>query len=253
MPAPSVATVRTMAGLRPLARLSMAETSRSTRSAPGWSALLMAKTSAISMMPALIACTSSPMPGTSTTTVTCARPAISTSSCPTPTVSMRTKSLPAASSRRAMSAGGAGQAAERAARGHGADEDAGVGVVLLHADAVAEDGAAGDAAARDRRPRSPPCCLPARSARASASTSVLLPAPGAPVMPDHHGPAVCGSSSSAASASGSRFSMPVAARASARASPSAIRRASSRISFSGVAARSRAAGSRSCPRRWCRA
>ena len=32
----------------------------------------MTKMSAISMMPALIACMSSPMPGTSTTTVTCA-------------------------------------------------------------------------------------------------------------------------------------------------------------------------------------
>jgi hypothetical protein len=42
--------------------------------------------------------------------------------------------------------GGAGEAAETAAGGHGADEDAGVGVVLLHADAVAEDGAAADAA-----------------------------------------------------------------------------------------------------------
>src|SRR5579885_1177829 len=59
--------------------------------------------SAISRMPALMACTSSPIPGTSTTTVTCARPAISISSCPTPTVSITTKSLPAASSRRAKS------------------------------------------------------------------------------------------------------------------------------------------------------
>src|ERR1035438_2822761 len=50
----------------------------------------MTKTSAISMMPALMACTSSPMPGTRTTTVTPASLAISTSSWPTPTVSMRT-------------------------------------------------------------------------------------------------------------------------------------------------------------------
>ena len=56
-------------------------------SAPGRSALLMTNTSAISIMPALIACTSSPSPGTSTTTVTSASRAISTSSCPTPTVS----------------------------------------------------------------------------------------------------------------------------------------------------------------------
>ena len=38
--------------------------------------------------------------------------------------------------------GGWGKAAEMAAGGHGADEDAGVRVVLQHADAVAEDGAA---------------------------------------------------------------------------------------------------------------
>ena len=76
--------------------------------------------------------------------------------------------------------GGAGQAADGAARGHGADEDAGIGVVLLHADAVAQDGAAGDAAAgvhgedRDglpllaqlRAPARPPACsCPRRAGR----------------------------------------------------------------------------------------
>ena len=39
--------------------------------------------------------------------------------------------------------GGAGQSTERAARGHAADVDAGVGKVVLHADAVAENRAAG--------------------------------------------------------------------------------------------------------------
>ncbi len=70
----SVATVRTMRR-----RAASGEAEHGLQFAlqrgrrPGWSALLMTKTSAISMMPALIACTSSPMPGTSTTTVTCAR------------------------------------------------------------------------------------------------------------------------------------------------------------------------------------
>ena len=41
--------------------------------------------------------------------------------------------------------GGAGQTAEAAAGGHGTDEDAGIGMVLLHADAVAQDGSAGAA------------------------------------------------------------------------------------------------------------
>ncbi len=40
--------------------------------------------------------------------------------------------------------GGTGQAADGSASGHGADEDSGIGVVLLHADTIAEDGAAGD-------------------------------------------------------------------------------------------------------------
>ena len=42
--------------------------------------------------------------------------------------------------------GGGGDSTQAATGGHGADEDAGVGVVLHHADAVAEDGAAGEGA-----------------------------------------------------------------------------------------------------------
>ena len=59
--------------------------------------------SAISMMPALSACTSSPVPGTSVTIDTSAVRMMSTSSWPTPTVSMITMSLPAASSTSAAS------------------------------------------------------------------------------------------------------------------------------------------------------
>ena len=73
------------------------------RSAPSRSALFTTKMSAISMMPALSACTSSPVPGTSTTIDTSAVRTMSTSSCPTPTVSMITKSRPAASSTSAAS------------------------------------------------------------------------------------------------------------------------------------------------------
>ena len=67
-----------------------------------------------------------------------------------------------------MIGGGARQAADGAAGGHGADEDAGVGVMLLHADAVAEDRAAGDAAAgidREDRRRVFPCSRSARGQR----------------------------------------------------------------------------------------
>ena len=42
--------------------------------------------------------------------------------------------------------GGAGDAAGCSASGHGADEDAGISVMLLHANAVAQQGAAGDGA-----------------------------------------------------------------------------------------------------------
>src|ERR1019366_284575 len=42
--------------------------------------------------------------------------------------------------------GGAGESAQGAAGGHGTDEDSRVGVVLLHADAIAQNGAAGNAA-----------------------------------------------------------------------------------------------------------
>ena len=50
-----------------------------SRPRPGRSALLMTKTSAISIRPALLACTPSPQPGLTTTTVVSAWPAISTS------------------------------------------------------------------------------------------------------------------------------------------------------------------------------
>ena len=71
------------------------------RDAPGRSALLTTNTSAISSSPAFAACTASPHPGFTTTTVVSAWPAISTSTCPTPTVSMRIHGVPTASSTRA--------------------------------------------------------------------------------------------------------------------------------------------------------
>src|SRR3990172_3866821 len=66
-------------------------------SARGWSDLLTTRMSAISRMPALIACTSSPAPGTLITIVVWAVSATSTSSCPAPTVSTMITSLCAAS------------------------------------------------------------------------------------------------------------------------------------------------------------
>ena len=99
-------------------------------------------------MPALSACTSSPVPGTSVTIETSAVRTMSTSSWPTPTVSMMTMSLPGGVEDERGVARRAGQAAEVAARRHAADEDAGVAGVRLHPHAIAEDRAAGERAGR---------------------------------------------------------------------------------------------------------
>ena len=190
-PLSSVATVFTIAGTSlPDRHRDASSASPIRRSAPSRSALFTTKTSAISMMPALRAWTSSPSPGTSTTRPR-RRAAISTSSWPTPTVSTRTTSLPgrvSTVSRRRWR----GQAAQVAARRHRADEDARVGRVRLHADAVAQDRAARVRAGgiyRDRRRPSPW----ARRCAVSRSTRVDLPAPGGPVMPTKARPA-CGNS-----------------------------------------------------------
>ena len=84
-------------------RSSICSRSRRVSSAPGRSALLITNTSAISIRPALLACTASPQPGLTTTTVVSAAPATSTSTWPTPTVSTITHGHPAASSTRTAS------------------------------------------------------------------------------------------------------------------------------------------------------
>ena len=82
---------------------------------------------------------------------------------------------------------GAGEAAEVAARRHAADEHAGVAGVRLHAHAIAEDGAAGVTGWWDRRRRCRPSGRRRAARRSARSTSVLLPAPGGPVMPSEVG------------------------------------------------------------------
>ena len=66
--------------------------------AAGWSILLTAITSGISMIPAFSAWIESPEPGISTSSTVSATRATSTSLWPVPTVSTNTTSLPAASS-----------------------------------------------------------------------------------------------------------------------------------------------------------
>ena len=123
-----------------------------------------------------------PQPGVTTTIVVSAVPAIATSTWPTPTVSTRTHAYPAASSTRTACGVARDSPPISPARGHGAHEHAVVGVVILHADAVAEDGAAGEGARGiDREHRHP---VAARRRRATRpSVSVDFPAPGAPVIP----------------------------------------------------------------------
>ena len=98
-PSPRTASVRTIGG-RHAAFGSRAITPRMSfcnAFAPGWSILLTAITSGISMIPALRACTESPEPGIRTSTTSSATPITSTSLCPAPTVSRKTTSVPAAS------------------------------------------------------------------------------------------------------------------------------------------------------------
>ena len=82
------------------ARVSSASTERTSFSivfAAGWSDLLIAITSGISMIPAFSAWIESPEPGIRTSRTVSATPITSTSLCPVPTVSRKTTSLPAAS------------------------------------------------------------------------------------------------------------------------------------------------------------
>ncbi|CAB4908220.1 unannotated protein [freshwater metagenome] len=94
--------MRTTGGCQPgsTAKLSIAVSSRTVRSAPARSALLTTNTSATSRMPALAAWMPSPMPGATSTRVVSAREATSSSDWPTPTVSTTTTSQPAPSSTR---------------------------------------------------------------------------------------------------------------------------------------------------------
>src|ERR1700687_3598107 len=102
----SVAIVRTIFGFQPLRSgpsSSIAASWVSKFSTPSRSDLFRTKMSAISIRPAFIFCTSSPIPGTRSTSVQSARRTISTSSWPTPTVSTSTCCFPAASRIRATS------------------------------------------------------------------------------------------------------------------------------------------------------
>ena len=73
--------------------------------------------------------------------------------------------------------------AQPLAGGGRADEHAAVGRVELDARAIAQQRAARAARARDRQPASRPCAPRSRQARSSAESNVDFPAPGGPVIP----------------------------------------------------------------------
>ena len=131
----------------------------------------------------MFACTASPHPGLRTTTVVSVADATSTSTWPTPTVSTNTRRSPAAASSRTPS-GTATASPPRCPRV--AIERMKTPVVervVLHAHPVAEDRAAGERRRRVHRDHAERLVLLARNRRSDATTSVDLPAPGAPVIP----------------------------------------------------------------------
>ena len=155
-------------------RWTMYLSSVTSRGAPSRSALFTTRMSAASRRPAFMVWMPSPDSGTSTTTVVSASRTMSSSVWPTPTVSTRIQSNPAASRSFCVSAGGAGQPAQAAARRHAADEDARIERVGLHADPVAQDRAAGERAGRDRprrrRPSRPSSGSPPGAGRPACSS-----------------------------------------------------------------------------------
>src|SRR6202167_1634639 len=191
----------------------------SKRSAPSRSHLFSTKISPISISPAFRLCTSSPIPGISTTMVQSARRTISISPCPTPTVSIRMTSFPAASRSNVVSR----VACDKPPRNP-----------RVAIDRIKTPLSEACPCIRMRSPRIDPpvngldgstAIIPtaffaARSCAARRSTKVLLPVPGAPVIPTRYALPVCGNNERRiSSASGSRFSMAETAREIARISP----------------------------------
>ena len=130
------------------------------------------------MSPALLACTASPQPGFTTTTVVSASPATSTSTWPTPTVSMSTQVAAGRVEHPGRLRGGHGQTAEVAAGGHRADEDVVVEGVVAHPHPVAQDGTTGERRRRVDGEHPDARGPAARAWPMSALVSVDLPAPG---------------------------------------------------------------------------
>ncbi len=181
----SEATVLTIAGTWPswAASESIDSISATTRSTPSRSALFTTNTSAISMIPAFRAWTSSPEAGHEHHDAHVGGAHDLHLVLPHPHGLHEDHVLPGRGEHGDDVAGGGGEPAQMAARGHRADEDPGVEGVGLHADAVAEDRA--PAVGRRGIDGHDPHGLPllARRCAVRRSTSVDLPAPGGPVTP----------------------------------------------------------------------
>src|SRR2546426_683754 len=220
IPSPCEATHLTIATSRSVAESSSIwRRSRTVRSAPSRSALFTQNRSATSRIPALIAWTSSPSPGITTTTVVCARRQTSTSSWPTPTVSIRITSFPIASSTRAQSevARDNPPSWPRVARERMKTPGSSAwSCMRMRSPRIAPpvNGLVGSTA---RTPTVFPC---ARRWATRRSTSVLFPAPGFPVMPTICARPVRGQSSRRiASASGRAARVGLSAIAEQRGTP----------------------------------
>ena len=115
-------------------------------SVSGWFALFTTITSGISITPAFSACTESPEPGISASTIVSAWSMMSISACPTPTVSTKHVLLAGRVHQQHRLERRLRQPAERAAARHRADVDALVEEVLGEPDPVAEQRALGERA-----------------------------------------------------------------------------------------------------------
>ena len=113
--------------------------------------------------------------------------------------------------------GGTGEAACRAAGGHGADEDAAIAVMALHADAIAEDRAAGNAAGGIDSENADRLSLAAECARERVDQRALAGARRPGDADDEGAARRAGASSRSRPRLGTPIFHGVAARASARA------------------------------------
>ena len=211
-------------------------TSRTIVSVSGWSALLTTITSGISITPAFSAWIESPEPGISASTIVSAWSTMSISRLADADGLEQDVVLARGVHQQRRLQRRLGEAAERAAGRHRADEDARVEEVLGEADPVAEQGALGERARGVDREHRRPRGRALRSSAVSAPIRVLLPTPGGPVKPTIRALPVRGKTSrdELLSPPGRRSRPGVIARASARLSPATRRSASESASVFGA-------------------